>query len=86
MLWVYVLEFDDHTFYIGVTIDVESRMHQHELRYGKATLRELRAVIGTSWGRFESAGAKILEAQLHQEYRMRYGYDKVRSRASVALW
>ena len=44
MVWVYILECSDGTYYAGSTIDLEARMFQHQEGLGAAYTRHRRPV------------------------------------------
>ena len=44
MAWVYLLQCSDGSYYVGSTIDLESRISQHQLGLGAAYTRSRRPV------------------------------------------
>lgn len=80
---LYIVEFTDSTFYIGITSykDVNHRLKQHGRRNGAKWARgkTIKGVIETrALGRISRLEAEAIENEMTLRLRKQYGYKRVR--------
>jgi putative endonuclease len=54
MAWAYILRCSDGSYYVGSTVDLEQRLHEHQQGRGAAYTRRRRPVTLLWAGEFES--------------------------------
>jgi predicted GIY-YIG superfamily endonuclease len=87
---LYVLRFEDETYYIGITAykDYLRRVHQHGGRFGAHWTRnkKLREVVEIRHlGRILRKRAENIENDVTLEYRKRFGWTRVRGGYNVSV-
>jgi putative endonuclease len=77
MAWVYILECRDGTYYVGSTVDLPARLHQHQTGLGAAYTRHRRPVqLVWSFETPSVAHAFALEKQIQ-------GWSRAKRRALI---